>query len=172
MWSAVARQLTLETDPQGATVFRKDYLSKDAAWQELGVTPLHVKRFPLGISRLRFELEGYLPRETANSSSRIANAGVFVLDTPQTMPKGMARVSGGSTTIQAPGLEQSEALELRDFFMDIHEVTNRQYQAFVDAYSTNQLISETPDWLDPQQSRRRQRPTTSSPIHDSLPLRP
>jgi formylglycine-generating enzyme required for sulfatase activity len=133
MWSEVARELTLETDPPGATVFRKDYLSPDAAWQELGVTPVHVKRFPQGLSRLRFELEGFLPRETANFSSRIASAGAFILDTPETMPTGMTRVSGGSTTIQAPGLEQFEALELSDFFMDIHEVTNRQYQAFVDA---------------------------------------
>lgn len=133
MWSEVARELTVETDPAGATVLRRDYDSTDSDWQELGVTPLNVRRFPLGLSRLRFELEGYLPRETANFSSRIASAGAFVLDTPDTMPAGMTRVSGGSTTIQAPGLEQVEALELGDFFMDIHEVTNRQYKAFVDA---------------------------------------
>ncbi len=133
MWSEVARELTIETDPPGATIFRRDYLSTDSDWQELGVTPLHVKRFPFGLSRLRFELEGYLPRETADFSSQIASAGVYVLDTPQSMPAGMTRVSGRSTTIQAPGLEQVAELELGDFFMDIHEVTNRQYKAFVDA---------------------------------------
>jgi len=134
MWSEVARELTLETDPPGATVFRRDYKSADSDWQELGVTPLNVRRFPYGLSRLRFELEGHLPRETADFSSRIASAGVFVLDTPETMPAGMTRVSGGSTTIfdKVPGLEQIEALELGDFFMDIHEITNRQYKAFVD----------------------------------------
>jgi len=135
MWSEVARELTLETDPPGAMVMRRDYESTDADWKELGVTPVVVKRFPLGLSRLRFELEGYLPRETANFSSRIASAGAFVLDTPNTMPAGMTRVSGGSAKIQAPGLEQFEALELGDYFMDIHEVTNQQYKAFVDAGS-------------------------------------
>ena len=133
MWSKVARELTLETDPPGATVLRRDYDSTEADWEELGVTPLNVQRFPLGLSRLRFELDGYLPRETANLSGLLARAGVFVLDTPDTMPAGMTRVSGGSTTIQAPGLEQIPALELGDFFMDIHEVTNRQYNEFVDA---------------------------------------
>ena len=133
MWSKVSRELTLETEPQGATVFQRDYESRESDWKELGVTPLVVKRFPLGLSRLRFELDGYLPRETANFSSQIAAAGPFVLDTPETMPPGMTRVSGGSATIQAPGLEQFEALELPDFFIDIHEVTNRQYKAFVDA---------------------------------------
>ena len=133
MWSEVARELKIETDPSGATVYRRDYDSGESDWQVLGVTPLDVQRFPLGLSRLRFELDGYLPRETANFSGLLARAGAFVLDTPETMPEGMTRISGGSTTLQAPGLEQFEALELGDFFMDIYEVTNRQYKAFVDA---------------------------------------
>ncbi len=133
MWSEVAREMTLETDPPGAMVLRRDYNSTDADWKELGVSPLDVKRFPLGLSRLRFELDGYLPRETANFSSQIAAAGAFVLDTPESMPAGMTRVSGGSARIQAPGLEQFEALQLGDYFIDIHEVTNRQYKTFVDA---------------------------------------
>ena len=49
------------------------------------------------------------------------------------MPLGMTRVSGGSMSILVPGLEQSDAVESGDFFMDIFEVTNRQYKAFVDA---------------------------------------
>ena len=133
MWSEVAREMTLETDPPGATVLRRDYDSGEADWVELGVTPLNIERFPLGLSRLRFELEGHLPRETANFSGLIAAAGVFKLDTPESMPPGMTRVSGGSAKLAVPGLEQIEALELGDYFMDIHEVTNQQYKAFVDA---------------------------------------
>ncbi len=133
MWSEVAREMTLDSDPSGATVFRRDYESTESDWKELGVTPVEVEHFPLGLSRLRFELEGYLPRETANFSSRIAAAGAYVLDTPKTMPAGMTRVDGSLAKIQAPGLEQSEALQLGSFFMDIHEVTNQQYKTFVDA---------------------------------------
>ncbi len=133
MWSEVAGEMTLETEPSGATVLRRDYDSTEADWVELGVTPVDVERFPLGLSRLRFELEGHLPRETANFSSLIAAAGVFILDTPESMPSGMTRVSGGSAKLAVPGLEQIEALELGDYFMDIHEVTNQQYKAFVDA---------------------------------------
>jgi predicted esterase len=133
VWGQVARELTIETDPPGATAYRKDYDATDSDWEVLGVTPVDVRRFPLGLSRLRFELDGYLPRETADFSSRIASAGTFVLDTPDTIPAGLTRVSGGSTQVFAPGLEQIEALELGDFFMDVHEVTNRQYKAFVDA---------------------------------------
>jgi len=133
MWLEVAREVTLRTDPAGATVLLRNYDSTEAGWREIGTTPLQVKRFPLGLSRLRFELDGYLPRETANFSRVIASAGAFLLDTPETMPAGMTRVSGGSLSIWAPGLEQLDALELGDFFMDIHEITNRQYQEFVDS---------------------------------------
>ena len=133
MWAIVARQLTINTEPPGATVFRRDYESAESDWKELGVTPVDVERFPFGVSRLRFELDGYIPRETANSSSSIAASKPFVLDTPETMPAGMTRVSGGSLPILSPGLEQIEAIELGDFFVGIHEVTNQQYKKFVDA---------------------------------------
>jgi dienelactone hydrolase len=133
MWSEVAREMTLETDPPGATVYFRDYYSAASDWQEIGKTPLNVERYPLGLSRLRFELEGHLPRETANFSGLIAAAGTFVLDTPESMPTGMTRVNGGTLGIQSPGLEQIKALELGGFFMDVHEITNQQYQEFVDA---------------------------------------
>ena len=132
MWGEVSRTLTLETDPPGAMAFRRDYTA-DSEWEELGRTPVEIERFPFGLSRIRFELEGYLPRETADFSGRLAAAPPYLLDTEETLPAGMARVSGGSAKIWAPGLEQLDSLALGDFFMDIHEVTNRQYKEFVDA---------------------------------------
>ncbi len=133
MWAEVSRTLTLRTEPPGARAYRRDYADPDAEWELLGTTPVEVERFPFGLSRVRFELEGYLPRETADFSGRIAAAEPFVLDTEETLPSGMARVSGASARIWAPGLEQLDSLVLADFFMDVHEVTNRQYKAFVDA---------------------------------------
>jgi dienelactone hydrolase len=133
VWSEVSRSLTLETDPPGALALRRDYTPADAEWEELGRTPVDVERFPLGLSRVRFELDGYLPRETSNFSGRLAAAPAFRLDTEETLPAGMTRVSGGSAKIWAPGLEQLDSLALGDFFMDIHEVTNRDYKTFVDA---------------------------------------
>jgi formylglycine-generating enzyme required for sulfatase activity len=145
IWAEVARELTLETDPSGATVYHRDYESTEADWKELGTTPLEVERFPKGLSRLRFELEGYVPRETAAIDWRLAAAGTFVLDTPESIPEGMVRVSGGTTRVLAPGLGQTEELELADYFMDIHEVTNRQYKEFVDGGG----YSDTACWKEP-----------------------
>jgi pimeloyl-ACP methyl ester carboxylesterase len=133
MWSEVSRTVTLTTEPAGAMAYRRDYADPDAEWEELGRTPVEVKRFPFGLSRVRFELEGYLPRETADFSGRLAAAPPFVLDTKESLPGGMARVTGGSAKIWAPGLEQLDSLALGDFFMDVYEVTNRQFKEFVDA---------------------------------------
>lgn len=133
MWAEVSRPLELKTDPPGALVLRRDYASSEADWKPLGRTPLKVAHFPLGLSRLRFELDGYLPRETADFSGRLAAAPPFRLDTQATLPTGMVRVGGGSARIWAPGLEQLDSLRLGDFFLAKYEVTNREYKAFVDA---------------------------------------
>ncbi|MGD8278932.1 MAG: SUMF1/EgtB/PvdO family nonheme iron enzyme [Gemmatimonadota bacterium] len=132
MWAEVSRPLTLNTDPPGALALRRDYTPADAEWKELGRTPVEVERFPLGLSRVRFELDGYLARETSNYSSLLAAAPPFILDTEETLPRGMARVGGGAAKLWAPGLEQLDSLELGDFFMAVHEVTNREYKAFID----------------------------------------
>jgi len=133
MWAMVSRPVTLSTDPPGAMVLRRFYAGTDTAWEEMGRTPLSVERFPFGLHRIRFELEGHLPRQIAAYSGNLAQAGSFHLDTPETLPEGMIRVAGGWTALWAPGLEQVDSLRLGDYFMDIHEVTNRQYKAFVDA---------------------------------------
>jgi dienelactone hydrolase len=132
MWAEVSRPVTLRTDPPGALAMRRDYSPADAEWEVLGHTPVEIERFPFGLSRVRFEMEGYLPRETSDFSGALAAAPPFVLDTEETLPRGMARVSGGGAKLWAPGLEQLDSLELGDFFMDVHEVTNREYKAFVD----------------------------------------
>lgn len=77
MWAQVSRRMLLQTDPSGARVLRRDYESTEDQWEELGTTPLEAERFPMGLSRVRFELQGYLPRETADFSGRLAAAPPF-----------------------------------------------------------------------------------------------
>ena len=62
MWAQVSQKVVFETSPPGARVLRRDYDSSAEDWEELGVTPLDVEHFPKGLSRVRFELPGYLPR--------------------------------------------------------------------------------------------------------------
>lgn len=133
LWAEVSRPVTLRTDPEGARVLRRYYGDPDTTWEDMGRTPLTVDHFPFGTHRIRFERDGYVTRDLAAASSQLAAAGTFVLDTPESVPEGMVRVSGGPTTVFAPGLEQLPPVDLGDYFMATREVTNREYKAFVDA---------------------------------------
>lgn len=137
VWSRVSRSVTLETDPPGARVLRRDYAPADAPWEELGRTPLTVERFPLGLSRVRFELEGHRVREIAAPAPQLATLGTVRLDAEGALPPGMTRVAAREAFegygLFAPGLEQVPSVDVGDFLMAVHEVTNRDYKAFVDA---------------------------------------
>jgi dienelactone hydrolase len=66
--------------------------------------------------------------------------------TPDSAPRAeMEPIHGGITETIMPGLSDIEPLELSDFLMDRHEVTNAAFKQFVDAggYSTSEY------WTDP-----------------------
>jgi len=116
----------LETDPSGARVSRRPYGDTEAPWEELGTTPMDAFQLPLGASVLRLELNGHRPVYTV-PDHYLEEFPVFVLDPPERLPEGMVRIPGWRVQIE------DETTELSDFFMDRYEVTNREYQRFVDA---------------------------------------
>jgi len=137
MWKLVSVSDTLESEPSGARVFRRDYAPADAEWVELGRTPLVLERIPLGMMRLRLELDGYHTLELATQAARLRNFEAIALDKQGAVPPGMAVVPGakadGGYGLFAPGLEQVAPVDVADFVMATHEVTNAAYKSFVDA---------------------------------------
>ncbi|MGE3841117.1 MAG: protein kinase [Vicinamibacterales bacterium] len=142
LWNRLSWRVTIPSDPPGAKVFRRGYNSTEGPWEELGVTPLENVRIPFGLSRLRFELDGYQPLERAiggahlnwEELSRADLDGLLVgPDAYRLEPDGGAappekvRVSGWS--LAAGG----ETVRTEDFLIGRHEVTNAQYKTFVDA---------------------------------------
>jgi predicted Ser/Thr protein kinase len=113
----------LETDPPGADVMVKGYDAPDAGWVSLGRTPLEKVRFPQGIARVRISKDGY--------ASYDGTATLFAfdakLDRAESVPNGMVHIPNGSAS------SDGNVSEVRAFWMDRNEVTNRQYKAFVDA---------------------------------------
>lgn len=143
LWPRLSWRVTLQTEPKGARVFRQAFNASDSAWEELGVTPLVDIRFPFGLSRLRFELEGYRPLERAIGGGHlnweeltprglVANApdmllvapDAYTLDTDETLPSDKVRVQGW---------ELGGGAQAREFLLGRYEVTNAEYKAFVDA---------------------------------------
>jgi dienelactone hydrolase len=137
LWARVALPVTFDSDPSGALVLRRNYAPADAEWEELGRTPLTIEYFPLGESRVRFELPGYRMREVTGAAGRIAQLGSVALAPEDATPVGMVSVVRNSGNdaygLFVPGLEQAPNVPLGEFLMAEHEVTNQAYAAFVDA---------------------------------------
>ncbi|MBT8397744.1 MAG: SUMF1/EgtB/PvdO family nonheme iron enzyme [Gemmatimonadetes bacterium] len=137
LWARVSQPVTIETNPEGALVRRRDFAPAGAEWVDLGRTPLTVERYPFGQARVRFELEGYTSREFAWLPGELAAQGPVDLLPEGSLPPGMVPVRGEAGSegygLFVPGLEQVENLSLGEFLMAETEVTNREYALFVQA---------------------------------------
>ena len=159
IWREFTAEYSIPSEPPGARVYRRPYDSANDAWQALGTTPIDTVRLPYGLSRLRFELEGYEPlfrtllgplpiltgrrelevTQDAGRSRFTGQPKPFKLDTPATLPEGKVRVPGWQTIIGGT------TVDLEDFFLGRHEVTNSEYKAFV----TEGGYAERRYWLFP-----------------------
>jgi|SRR5579872_208682 len=160
------RTATIRSSPPGATVDVQDYAATDSPWVRIGVTPLEHARVPAGYLRWRVAKNGLaelvaapLPRDTLT----------FDLDALAHAPAGMVPVSGGIWTDYLAFLGWLGPFKLPPYHIDRLEVTNRQYQAFVDAggygnraFWTQPFVdgSRTLDWAE---AMERLRDTTGRP---------
>jgi dienelactone hydrolase len=135
LWATVAQSVTLNSDPEGAMVQRRDYAPAGAPWVELGRTPLTVEHFPRGQSRIRVELQGYRSRELASTPGRLNMLETVELRAEDAIPPGMVPVvaSAGNEGygLFVPGLEQVENLQLGEFLIADAEVTNEEFAEFL-----------------------------------------
>jgi dienelactone hydrolase len=133
LWTRITRRVNIRTRPAGARVYRRAYLDDDSAWQYLGTTPLDSIRWPLvarDLSRVRFERAGFATLEVA----AVPTDSPYVLNDGKAVPLGMVQVPGGSQDeLYLSGLERIGEFTVGSYFMDVHEVTNRQYREFVDS---------------------------------------
>jgi serine/threonine protein kinase/dienelactone hydrolase len=142
LWPLISYQASLETTPPGVTVYRRDYADANAPWELVGTTPLKDVRQPRGMFVWKFEKPGFgtVLRTTASLFGWYPPppgrpvAGAVTLDEAGKIPPGMVRVSPArySKTLFIPGYEGMPELDLKDYWIDQYEVTNRKFKAFVD----------------------------------------
>ncbi|RPH65695.1 MAG: PEGA domain-containing protein [Myxococcaceae bacterium] len=125
-WHTFSLLATVRSEPAGARVSFRDYQGTDPVWHPLGTTPFTI-RFPRGFYRVRLELEGHRTAEFAGGWSSFARP--ILLDRLEAHGEDLVHVPGESFRPN----DRGSALELEDFLIDKHEVTNRRYRAFVDA---------------------------------------
>ena len=134
LWAAVSRTVDITSNPPGAKLWMRPYDSSEEDWEYLGTTPVQGARVPLRMGRLRMELDGY---RTLNAAAWAGwgdfggYGAAYQLDPVEFLPEGMVRVLGNEFEVTLPGLEHLK-IELPDYFIDATEVTNREYQRFVD----------------------------------------
>jgi len=125
----ITRVVSIRSSPAGAVAEIKDYLSPDDAWFRLGTTPLDKIRIPKGYFRWRISKQGvsqYIAAPITEDSME------FELDSAASAPEGMVRVPGGEWGEYIDFIGWLGPYNLPPFYIDRFEVTNRQYQDFVD----------------------------------------
>jgi dienelactone hydrolase len=130
LWNAIASPVDIRSEPPGARVLAKPYGQPDAAWTSFGQTPLAESRFPKGFSRIRLELDGHDAVDDVLWT--LEGSQTYRLQPAGSAPAGMAYVEGSNYALHAVGLDHLPAERIESFYIDRHEVTNKDYKRFVD----------------------------------------
>jgi predicted esterase len=121
---------SITSAPPGATVAFADYGDPDGGWTPLGTTPIADLRLPDMPLRFKIEMPGYAPIESAPFGSADPE-GIgrlhFELVPPGSGPAGMVRVGAGVSDRLV-----AQPVEVEPFWIDRVEVSNADFQRFVD----------------------------------------
>ena len=127
---ANTRIVSIGSSPPGAAVDIQDYVFPDTVWYHLGTTPLEEIAVPAGYFRWRLSKQGAGTYLTAPPTE---DEMAFALDSAQAAPVGMVWVRGGTFFDYIDFVGWVGPYELPPFYIDRFEVTNAQYQKFVDS---------------------------------------
>jgi len=140
-WPVITYQLSVDTIPSGADIYRRDYADTGAPWELVGRTPFKNVPQPRGMFVWKIEKPGFgtVLRTTISLIGRAFSIGDsaeadITLDEAAKIPAGMVRVAPDKypKALYIPGYEGMPELALKDYWIDKYEVTNRQFKAFVD----------------------------------------
>ncbi|UCG50500.1 MAG: protein kinase, partial [Candidatus Latescibacterota bacterium] len=131
LWSDITVTTSVLTVPPAADVSMKAYGDVDGEWEHLGRSPLRDIDLPDAFCRLKIQKEGFEPIEVGAWTDK--DSLEFVLDATGTIPGEMVRVHGNISIAPLAGIGWFRPLPLADFLIDRYEVTNRQFQVFVDS---------------------------------------
>jgi len=130
LWPKISVTMSIVSEQDGVEVLYKRYDAPDDDWVSLGQTPIESLRFPRAVLRWRFEKEGFEPAERMRASF----SGTFRVGlTPGSLPADMVRVPTKTLGLFLLTGFNSPNIEVPQFLVDRHEVTNRQYLQFVES---------------------------------------
>jgi eukaryotic-like serine/threonine-protein kinase len=121
---------SVTSEPSGASVEIQDYLTADTAWHSLGATPLVGVRLPKGYFRWKISKPGTGELVAAPPTESEMD---FALGAAQKAPRGMVLSPGGDWRAFIGFVGVYGPYKLPPYYVDRYEVTNREYQIFVDS---------------------------------------
>jgi eukaryotic-like serine/threonine-protein kinase len=133
---------SITSSPAGATVSIQDYLAPDSPWRSLGATPLKDVRLPKGYFRWKVSKSGSADMVVG---SYMDNNVDFALDAWFSSPPGMVPVHEGKFLDAVAFIGWIGPYVLPQYYVDRYELTNREYQKFVDSggYEKREYWPET-----------------------------
>ncbi len=139
LWMRSTVEASVDSVPSGADVAIQPYGDNTSAWQDLGETPLKNIRVPRGIyvwriAKVGFASASFIDGIVAPMQPGLhADIGGMVKLRPEaTVPANMVTVQEGETRLGYP-VAQPTRFHVDDYLIDRYEVTNEEYQTFVDA---------------------------------------
>ena len=132
LWGNIVRTFTVQSSPPAAEVSIAEYGREKPVWHSFGTTPIKNTEIPRGLVRWRVRKAGHAPIEDVTGG--FAGVANFVLPPTATAPRDMVWAGAPRRPMQfyVNGGEL-RPVTLGDFWIDRHEVTNRQFKAFVEA---------------------------------------
>ena len=128
LWPMVSRSISIASNPPGTAAFWQPYADLKSPWRLLGKTPLRDVRVSAGAVRLRLAKPGFAELEIAAPGPKY----LLGMESTRTQP-GMVHIPAGPVFAQYAGIGRLGPVTLNDFWIDHTEVTNAEYQRFVDA---------------------------------------
>jgi cephalosporin-C deacetylase-like acetyl esterase len=131
LWPRISKAYSIDTTPPGVRVFYREYADQNGPWRSLGQSPLRII-LANGIYRWKLEKQGF------NTHECVTDRSLSVRLCPSDLAREMVWIEGWKIdSWHAELLRDSFAhgtiAEVPAFLMDKYEVTNEQFQAFVDA---------------------------------------
>lgn len=134
LWPKVGYRSSLKTQPEGASVFWKDYNKPKDTWKNLGITPLQNYMMPVSYIRMKIEKSGFQTVYLTNHGFYLPNPDTILkLDSTGVLPENTVRVPSQIAPMINMGRVKYAGKMVGEFLVDRFEVTNKGYKNFLDA---------------------------------------
>ncbi len=127
LWPRISKTYSINTTPTGAQVFCREHSDQDGSWHYLGQSPLKDVTLAKGIYRWKFEKQGF------NTHECVIDSSLSVRLCPSDFGREMIWIEGWQAELPGNSNALRRTVAVPAFLMDKYEVTNEQFQAFVDA---------------------------------------